>query len=106
MADPHIRDFRGKHIHMIGIGGSSMSGLARILQAQGYLLTGSDNLETYATRELREAGIPVTIGHAAENVRGAELILYTVAILPDNVERVRPRALACPPSSAQCCWGS
>lgn len=96
MANPHIRDFRGKHIHMIGIGGSSMSGMARILQAQGYLLTGSDNLETYATRELREAGIPVTIGHAAENVRDAALILYTVAILPDNVERVEAARLGLP----------
>ncbi len=96
MADPHIRDFRGRHIHMIGIGGSSMSGLARILKAQGYPLTGSDNLETYATRKLREAGIPVTIGHTPENVHGAELVVYTVAILPDNAERVEAARLGLP----------
>ena len=43
MNTPHIRDFQGGHIHMIGIGGSSMSGLAQMLLAQGYALTGSDN---------------------------------------------------------------
>lgn len=96
MADPHIRNFQGRHIHMIGIGGSSMSGLARILLAQGYRLTGSDNLETYATRGLRDAGVPVAIGHSPENVRGAELVVYTVAILPDNAERVEAARLGLP----------
>ena len=51
MSVPHIRDYQGKHIHMIGIGGSSMSGLAQMLQEKGYVLTGSDGLETYATRQ-------------------------------------------------------
>ena len=96
MTTPHIRDYRGKHVHMIGIGGSSMSGLAQMLLAQGYALTGSDNLETYATRALRDAGVPVTIGHHPENVQGAELVVYTVAILPDNPERVEAERLALP----------
>lgn len=85
MTTPHIRDYPGKHIHMIGIGGSSMSGLAQMLQEKGYVVTGSDNLETYATSHLRDdLGIPVTIGHKAENVHGADLVVYTIAILPDN----------------------
>ncbi|HNW86592.1 MAG TPA: UDP-N-acetylmuramate--L-alanine ligase [Candidatus Limiplasma sp.] len=96
MATPHIRDFQGKRIHMIGIGGSSMSGLARMLCSQGYRLTGSDNLETYATKALREEGVPVTIGHRPENVRDAELVVYTVAILPDNPERVEAERLRLP----------
>ena len=96
MSTPHIRDFQGKHIHMIGIGGSSMSGLARMLKAQGYEITGSDNLETYATRALRDQGIPVTIGHKPENVHGAALIAYTIAILPDNPERVESARLGLP----------
>ena len=96
MTTPHIRDYQGKRIHMIGIGGSSMSGLARMLYTQGYRITGSDNLETYATKALREEGIPVTIGHSAENVRGAELVIYTVAILPDNPERVEAQRLQLP----------
>ena len=96
MTTPHIQDFQGKRIHMIGIGGSSMSGLARMLCAQGYRLTGSDNLETYATKSLREQGVPVTIGHRPENVCDAELVVYTVAILPDNPERVEAERLRLP----------
>lgn len=97
MSTPHIRDYQGKHIHMIGIGGSSMSGLAQMLLEKGYRLTGSDNLETYATRHLRDdLHIPVTIGHKAENVHGADLVVYTVAILPDNPERVETRRLGIP----------
>lgn len=96
MNTPHIRDFQGGHIHMIGIGGSSMSGLARMLKAQGYRITGSDNLETYATRALRDEGIPVTIGHRPENVHGADLVAFTIAILPDNPERLEVARLALP----------
>ena len=97
MMEPHIRDYQGKHIHMIGIGGSSMSGLAQMLLEKGYILTGSDNLETYATRHLREdLHVPVTIGHKAENVHGADLVIYTVAILPDNPERVEVARLGLP----------
>lgn len=97
MSTPHIRDYQGKHIHMIGVGGSSMSGLAQMLLEKGYRLTGSDNLETYATRRLREElHVPVTIGHQAENVRGADLVVYTAAILPDNPERVETERLGIP----------
>ncbi len=96
MTTPHIRDFKGKHIHMIGIGGSSMSGLAQMLQEKGYRITGSDNLETYATKHLREIGIPVTIGHKADSVHGADMVVYTIAILPDNPERVEMERLRLP----------
>ena len=97
MTVPHIRDFRGKRVHMIGIGGSSMSGLAQLLQQKGYIVSGSDGLETYATRHLRDdLHIPVTIGHYAENVHGADLVVYTVAILPDNPERVELERLGLP----------
>ncbi|NCB06237.1 MAG: UDP-N-acetylmuramate--L-alanine ligase, partial [Clostridia bacterium] len=96
MSTPHIRDFRGQHIHMIGIGGSSMSGLAQMLRQQGYRVTGSDNLETYTTRGLREQGLDVVIGHRAENVHGADLVVYTAAILPDNPERVETERLHLP----------
>ncbi len=96
MASAHIRDFLNKRIHMIGIGGSSMSGLARMLFEKGYMLTGSDQLETYTTKALRKQGIPVTIGHSEQNVRDADLILYTVAIAPDNPERVEAQRLQIP----------
>jgi UDP-N-acetylmuramate--alanine ligase len=96
LALPHIKDFLNKRIHMIGIGGSSMSGLARMLHDKGYALTGSDNLETYATKSLRGMGIPVVIGHGEQNVRHADLVIYTVAISEDNVERVEARRLNIP----------
>jgi len=96
MENPHIRDFLGKRVHMIGIGGSSMSGLAKMLKAKKYQVTGSDNLETHTTRNLCKAGIPVTIGHFTKNVQGADLIVYTIAILPDNVERLEAEKLSIP----------
>ncbi|MBR3874295.1 MAG: UDP-N-acetylmuramate--L-alanine ligase [Clostridia bacterium] len=97
MSEPHIRDYQGKHIHMIGIGGSSMSGLAQMLLEKGYIITGSDGLETYTTRHLRDdLHIPVTIGHFPENVHGADLVVYTVAILPDNPERLEVARLGLP----------
>ncbi len=96
MASAHIRDFLNKRIHMIGIGGSSMSGLARMLFEKGYTLTGSDQLETYTTKALRKQGIPVTIGHSEQNVRDADLILYTIAIAEDNPERAEARRLRIP----------
>jgi len=81
---------------MIGIGGSSMSGLAKMLHEKGYRLTGSDHLETYTTKALRKSGIPVTIGHRKENVYGADLIVYTVAVSADNAERAEARRLGIP----------
>ena len=97
MDTPHIRDYRGKRVHMIGIGGSSMSGLAQLLQQKGYQVRGSDNLETYTTRRLRdELGIPVVIGHKPENVHDADFVVYTVAILPDNPERLEVARLGLP----------
>ncbi len=74
-----------------------MSGLAQMLIEKGYRVTGSDNLETYATRHLREElNVPVTIGHSAENVHGADIVAYTVAILPENPERVEAERLGLP----------
>ena len=102
MTVPHIRDYQGKRIHMIGIGGSSMSGLAQMLKEKGYIVSGSDNLETYTTRHLRDdLHIPVTIGHHAENVHGADLVVYTVAPNAWNWN-----AWACRPSSGPRCWVS
>ena len=96
MQTPHIKDFIGKQIHMIGIGGSSMSGLAEMLHEKGYKLTGSDNADGYQLKKLRELGIPITIGHLAESVHGADLVIYTAAILNDNPERLEIERLKLP----------
>lgn len=93
---PHIRDFTGKRAHMIGIGGSSMSGLAGMLVKLGVRVTGSDSARSYMTDELERQGISVFIGHKAENVDGADLVIYSAAIKEDNPERARAAQLSIP----------
>ncbi len=85
-----------RHIHFIGIGGSGMFPLAQILHAKGYYLTGSDNNETDTLQMVREMGIPVTLGQKAENIEGADLIVHTAAIMPDNPELIAARESGVP----------
>lgn len=85
-----------KKIHLIGIGGCSMSGLAQILKNRGYQVQGSDRNQSPFTDRLLELGVPVTIGHRAENLGDADLVIYSAAIKPDNVERTAARELGVP----------
>lgn len=85
-----------RRIHFIGIGGSGMCPLAEILHKEGYLLSGSDNNETDTLARIRSLGIPVTMGQKAENIKGAEMIVYTAALLPDNPELVAAKASGIP----------
>ena len=85
-----------KHIHFIGIGGSGMFPIAQILHAKGYYLTGSDNNETDTLALVRKMGIPVMMGQRAENIKGADLIVYTAAIMSDNEELIAARASGVP----------
>ena len=80
-----------KRIHFIGIGGCSMSGIARILNAQGHIVTGSDRDHTQFTDRLEADGITVYYGHRAEQAADADLIVYSAAIKPENPERVYAR---------------
>ena len=73
-------------VHFVGIGGSGMSGIARMMHRAGVTVTGSDRSATYATRALEEAGIPVAIGHDAANVGDADTLVVTGALWPDNPE--------------------
>ena len=75
-----------KQIHFIGIGGSGMYPLAQILHAQGYNITGSDNNETVTLDAVRKMGIKVFLGHNAENIIGADLVIYSSAISESNPE--------------------
>lgn len=75
-----------KHIHMIGIGGSGMCPLAEILHSKGYILSGSDNNESDPLKRVRKLGATVYMGHNAENIKGAELVVYSAAISADNPE--------------------
>lgn len=92
----NIFDYKGKHVHFIGVGGSSMSGLAGLLKEDGFIVTGSDRARSHKTEHLEEKGIPVRIGHNAENVHGTDIIVYTAAISADNVERMEAARLAIP----------
>ena len=69
-----------KKIHMIGIGGVSMSGLAEHLTHYGFIITGSDAHESDNTKHLKALGINVQIGHHPEMISDADLIVYTAAI--------------------------
>ncbi len=81
-----IRDFKGKRVHFIGIGGCSMSGLAQILHAKGFQVTGSDMRESAFTQQLEKRGIPLELNHDEQNVHGADLVVYSAAIKPYNPE--------------------
>ena len=84
------------YIHMIGIGGISMSALAHMLKFFGYRVSGSDRTETRITESLKAAGIEVCIGHSADAVCDPDLVCFTAAIPKDNPELVKARSLGIP----------
>jgi UDP-N-acetylmuramate--alanine ligase len=83
-------------IHFVGIGGIGMSGIAEVLHNLGYQVQGSDVAASANTRRLEELGIGVAIGHAADNVAAAEVLVVSSAIRPDNPELVAARARRIP----------
>jgi UDP-N-acetylmuramate--alanine ligase len=80
-----------KSVHFVGIGGAGMSGIAEVLLTQGYGVSGSDLAPGAATRRLTGLGARVTIGHAAANVAGADVVVASSAVAPDNPELVAAR---------------
>jgi UDP-N-acetylmuramate--alanine ligase len=83
-------------IHFVGIGGIGMSGIAEILHNLGYAVRGSDQAESANVRRLRALGVPVEIGHRADNLADAGVIVLSSAVKPDNVELVVARRRALP----------
>mgnify|MGYP001555853498 FL=1 len=83
-------------IHFIGIGGIGMSGIAEIMHNLGYKVRGSDIANNTSVKRLRAMGIPVSIGHTAENLRGAHVVVYSSAVKPGNVEFDEARKLNLP----------
>lgn len=81
------------HIHMIGIGGISMSGIAEILKNWGFTVTGSDINNSAIIETLIKNGIPIKIGHDLENVAKADLVVYSAAIKKDDIELLKAKEL-------------
>jgi UDP-N-acetylmuramate--alanine ligase len=82
---------RIKHIHLVGIGGIGMSGIARVLLGSGFDVSGSDISENRETHSLRALGAQIFIGHHAENVNDADVLVYSSAIKSFNVELIAAR---------------
>jgi UDP-N-acetylmuramate--alanine ligase len=83
-------------IHFVGIGGIGMSGIAEVLHNLGYAVQGSDIAESANVRRLREAGVQVAIGHAAENLGRAQVVVTSTAVKADNPEVAAARARLVP----------
>lgn len=77
-----------KHFHLVGIGGAGLSAIARVLLESGQLVSGSDEQETEFTARLRASGVRIFIGHAAQNIAGAEMVLVSSAVAGANPEVV------------------
>ena len=89
-----LKDY--KHIHMIGIGGISMSGIAEMLKNWGFTVTGSDANFSPIIRKLQRSGIYVRIGQDFENLSKSDIVVYTAAVKQDNPELVKARSLGIP----------
>jgi UDP-N-acetylmuramate--alanine ligase len=83
-------------IHFVGIGGIGMSGIAEVLCNLGYIVQGSDASESANVARLRDKGIKITVGHGAENVSGADVVVVSTAIKRDNPELTAARAQRIP----------
>ena len=85
-----------QHIHFVGIGGAGMSGIASVLLDQGYQVSGSDAVDSAAVQRLVGQGARVCIGHAAEQIEAADVVVVSAAIADDNPELVAARTAGIP----------
>ncbi|MDV6316009.1 UDP-N-acetylmuramate--L-alanine ligase [Idiomarina sp. HP20-50] len=91
---PEMR--RVQRIHFVGIGGAGMAGIAEVLLNQGYQISGSDIAENTNTERLRGLGATIVLGHAADNIEGASVVVVSSAIKTDNAELVAAHELRVP----------
>jgi len=80
-----------RHIHFVGVGGSGMSGIAEVLHNLGYVISGSDLADSGTLRHLAALGIRTAVGHAAAHVEGADAVVTSTAVQPDNPEVLAAR---------------
>ena len=81
-----IKIASNKVIHFVGIGGMGMSGLAQIMHNMGFMIQGSDLIQSKNTNQLRKFGIKVFIGHKRKNIKKATMLVISSAIKKNNVE--------------------
>lgn len=96
----------GTRVHLAGIGGVSMCPLAEVLAGMGLQVQGSDMSESDAVRQLRAQGIPVAVGHSAENLKDCALVIRTAAIHDDNPEIAGAIARGIPVYERAQAWGA
>ena len=82
---------KAKHVHFVGIGGIGMSGIAELLINLGYEVSGSDIKESSVIQRLSHLGGKIYIRHAEENIKGADVVVYSSAISADNPEIVEAK---------------
>jgi len=85
-----------RHIHFVGVGGIMMSGIAEILKKESYIVSGSDRSASKMTEHLTKQSIKVYVGHHEDNVKGADLVVYSSAVPADNVELSKAKELEIP----------
>ena len=85
-----------RRVHLVGIGGAGMSGIARLLLARGIAVSGSDAKDSHALAALRALGAEVHVGHAAENIAGASTVVVSTAVRESNPELLAARASGTP----------
>ncbi len=85
-----------RHIHLVGIGGIGMSGIAEVLLNLDFQVSGSDLRENPIVRRLQKMGAEISIGHRAENLKGADVLVYTSAASRSNPEVMKARKLGIP----------
>jgi UDP-N-acetylmuramate--alanine ligase len=93
MNKPTLKSLVDKRVHFIGIGGAGMSGLARISLSHGITVSGSDAKDSSVVKALQALGATIATSHAASNVDGADLVVYSTAISPSNAELMRAQEL-------------
>ena len=109
MNNPHpISEYLlpGKRVHLVGIGGVSMCPLAEVLRGKGLLVQGSDMAESATVQHLRSLGIPVAVGHNAENLGDCDLVIRTAAVHDSNPEIAGAVARGIPVYERAQAWGA
>jgi UDP-N-acetylmuramate--alanine ligase len=87
---------KGKSVHFIGIGGTGMSAIARVLMESGYQVTGSDRALSPLAKSLQKEGVRIEIGHRAGNIKGAQMVVRSSAVPDDNVEVLAAQQIGIP----------